>query len=91
MRCKYVVGRANAICEYATGRANAICDTRIRYGPRECDMRYVHMQTPREYDMRYANRLRTMSDCKVAFSATITVAVTMPLLRIKVLATAIFH
>ena len=47
-----------AICEYTMGRVNTICDTRIRYGP--C-----------EYDMQYANRLRAMSNCKVAFSATI--------------------
>ena len=48
------------ICDmqYVMGRANAIFDMRIRYGPRE-------------YDMRYANRLRAMSNCKVAFSAII--------------------
>jgi len=40
------------------GRANAIGDTRIRYGPHECDMQYV-------------NTLRAMSNCKVAFLATI--------------------
>ena len=45
-----------AICEYATGRANTIRHTRIRYGPRG-DMRRV---------------TRAMSNCKVAFSATIT-------------------
>ena len=48
-------GGANAIyaAKYAMGRANAIRDMRIRYGPRE-------------YDIRYANRLRAMSNCKVA-------------------------
>jgi len=47
------MGRAYAIREYAMGRANAICDMRIRYGLPECDK-------------RYANRLRAMSNCKVA-------------------------
>jgi len=47
-----------SIREYAMGRVNAIRDMRIRYGLCECDM-------------QYANRLRAMSNCKVAFSATI--------------------
>ena len=25
-------------CKYVMGHANAICDMRIRYGPRECDI-----------------------------------------------------
>ena len=50
-------------------RANTISDMPIRYAIRECDKRIRY--GPREYDMLYANRLRTMSNCKVAFSATI--------------------
>ena len=44
-----------AICEYAMSRANKISDTRIRYSPREYDMRYA--KTPRECGMRYASTL----------------------------------
>jgi len=43
-----------AVCQYVMSRANAIRDTRIRYGPRECDMRYAH--TLRAAQMRYAIR-----------------------------------
>ena len=75
------------ICDmqYVPGCANVICDMQIRYGPHECDtqyantlwaarMRYANMRIRyglREYDMRYANRLHAMSNCEVAFSATI--------------------
>ena len=54
------------------GRANTICGTQIRYGPRECDMQIRY--GPHEYNMRYANRLLAVSNCKVAFSATIIIS-----------------
>ena len=56
--CPFQPPQYDMRCEYVMGRANVICDLRIRYGPRE-------------YDMRYANRLCAMSNCKVAFSDTI--------------------
>ena len=71
--------------ECGTWYANAVSGIRIRYsyGPREYDMRYANALRAartrcaiREYAMgranaRYANRLYAMSNCKVAFSATI--------------------
>ena len=60
----YCMGRANAICDTRIGYAryaNTLCAARIRYAMHECDM-------------RYANRLRAMSNCKVAFLATIYMA-----------------
>ena len=63
---------------------------RIRYAPREYCKRYANTFWAarmryaiceyavgaglREYDMRYVNRLRAMSNCKVAFSATIALS-----------------
>jgi len=52
--CEYAIGRANAICEYPRGRVNVICDMRIRYRPRECDMRYAN--TLGAVRMQYAIR-----------------------------------
>ena len=60
MRCGYMYNhlfsthKDSAILVEAMGRVNAICDMRIRYGPRECDMRYA--KTPWAARMRYAIR-----------------------------------
>ena len=67
---EYAMGRANVVCEYAMNRTNAIYDTRIGYARYANTLWAARIQyAMRECDMRYANRLRAMSNCKVAFLA----------------------